>query len=57
MNDYIEMPFVGYMVHKENSGLIIVAADIISVIIMYYVFSRLFVINQEYLDTMDKNIV
>lgn len=57
MNDYIEIPFVGYMVHKENSGLIIVAADIISVIIMYYVFSRLFVINQEYLDTMDKNIV
>ena len=57
MNDYIKVPFSSTIMHKANCGLYIVGADILSVLIMYYVFKQLVALNQEYLDTMDKNIV
>lgn len=57
MSDFIEFPLYSEKLHKENAGIIIVGVDILSVIITYYVFKRLVTLNNEYLDTMDKNIV
>ena len=57
MSDFIAVPFTDDKLHKENAGLIIVGIDILSVILTYYVFNRLVTLNNEYLDTMDKNIV
>ena len=57
MSDFITIPFTEIAIHKENAGIIIVGVDILSVILTYYVFKRLVMLNNEYLDTMDKNIV
>jgi hypothetical protein len=57
MSDFIEVPMVKQKVHKENAAFIIIGADMLSVLIIYYVFKKLVLVNQEYLDTMDKNIV
>jgi hypothetical protein len=37
--------------------MLIVGMDILSVFIIYYIFMRLIALNNEYLETMDKNIV
>jgi hypothetical protein len=57
MSDFITIPYSHKAIHKENAGIIIVGIDILSVILTYYVFKRLVTLNNEYLETMDKNIV
>ena len=42
---------------KENAGVFIVWMDIVSVIVALYFFRRLNLINEEYLETLDNNIV
>ena len=57
MSDFITVPLSSTLIHKENAGMIIVGVDILSVLLTYYVFKRLVKLNNEYIDTMDKNIV
>lgn len=43
--------------HKEELGIIVIISDIFSVVILYYIFGKLKVINQEYLQILDNNVI
>ena len=43
--------------HKEELGIIVIFSDMISVVIMYYVFNKLKQINLEYLQILDNNVI
>lgn len=43
--------------HKEELGIIVVISDVLSVIVLYYIFGKLKVINQEYLQILDNNVI
>ena len=49
--------FPGVHFHKEELGLIAVCSDIVSIIVMYYVFGKLKSLNQEYLQILDDNVI
>ena len=51
--DDILIPILGKRVHKQKIGIIVVIADIISVLYMALIFSKLTNINHEYLTIMD----
>jgi hypothetical protein len=57
-NDLVEFPLVpsGYL-HKEEVGFITVVTDIISTMIIYYMFNKLNSINDEYLEILDNNVI
>ena len=43
------------MLHKHQIALYCVASDILSILIMLYVFKRLSALNEEYIDSIDEN--
>ena len=53
-DDKLYSPFA---IEKKGAGTLIVLFDIVSLMITFYVFSRLILINEEYISTMDNNIV
>ena len=53
-DDRLHSPFG---IEKKGAGTLIVFFDIVSLMITFYVFSRLILINEEYISTMDNNIV
>lgn len=57
--DFVKMPFVEDVppVHKLHVGTLAVVADILSILIVYYVFGKLKDFNTEYQDIMDNNII
>ena len=48
---------MGKKFHKEEVGLITILLDILSCIIMYYMFGKLNQINDEYLEILDNNVI
>lgn len=57
MNDRIQIQFLDIVIHKEKVGLIIVSADVVSVLVIFYFFRQLKKINREYLDILDRNVI
>ena len=61
--DEVDLPFSGggsggkgdsgMKIHKENVGILIVAADMASIMIMAFVFIKVKTINDEYLTIVD----
>lgn len=63
--DEVDLPFLGgggsgsgsddsgFKIHKENVGILIVAADMASIMIMAFVFIKVKTINDEYLTIVD----
>tara|TARA_B110000285_G_C15046419_1_gene574556 strand:+ start:905 stop:1090 length:186 start_codon:yes stop_codon:yes gene_type:complete len=43
--------------HKEELGVIAVISDILSILVMYYLFAKLKAINEEYLTILDNNVI
>lgn len=43
--------------HIHNLGTIAVITDILSIILSYYIFNKLKLINKEYQEIMDNNII
>jgi len=57
MNDRIEIKYLNFAFHKEKVGLLTVVIDILSILIMYYMFRKIKEINKEYLNIIDKNVI
>jgi hypothetical protein len=57
-NDLVAFSLVpaGYL-HKEEVGFITVVTDILSTIVIYYMFNKLNSINDEYLEILDNNVI
>jgi hypothetical protein len=51
--DEVIIPIINSMMHKEKVGILVVSLDIMSVMIMAFVFSKLKNINDEFKDKMD----
>ena len=45
------------MVHKEELGFIAVICDLLSIMVMYYMFGKLKNMNEEYLTILDNNVI
>jgi hypothetical protein len=43
--------------HKEELGFIAVICDIFSICVMYYIFGKLKIMNDEYLTILDNNVI
>ena len=43
--------------HKEELGLIAVVSDILSIMVMYYMFGKRKAMNEEYLTILDNNVI
>jgi hypothetical protein len=58
IRDYVVFrPLPGFRFHKEELGVIAVVSDILSIIVMYYIFNKLKYINEEYLTILDNNVI
>lgn len=58
IRDYVNFKFIpGLHFHKEELGIIAIVSDILSIIIMYYIFGKLKTINEEYLTILDNNVI
>jgi hypothetical protein len=44
-------------IHKEEIGFIVVLADIISTLVIYYMFRKMHSLNEEYLTILDNNVI
>ena len=55
--DYIWSSLGDGLDHKEAAGLMIVTLDIICVVIMFYMINKLEILNNEYLEIMDNNVI
>ena len=56
--DIMEFSFVpSGQIHKEELGLIVVISDILSIMVMYYMFGKLKAMNEEYLTILDNNVI
>ena len=44
-------------IHKEELGFIAVICDILSILVMYYMFNKLKRMNDEYLTILDNNVI
>jgi hypothetical protein len=51
--DEVVIPIINSMMHKEKVGILVVSLDIMSVMIMAFIFSKLKNINDEFKDKMD----
>jgi len=51
--DDVQIPLIGQSIHKHKVGIFVVVMDMISVMFMGLIFSKVQNINQEYLDIMD----
>lgn len=51
------MPILEKRVHKLHIGTIAVIADIISILVVYYMFGKLKDFNSEYQEIMDNNVI
>jgi len=51
--DEVMIPIVGTVAHKETVGILIVAVDMVSIMIMAFVFIKVKTINDEYLTIVD----
>ena len=56
-NDLLMIPFTSESFHKWHLGTFAVVLDILSVLVVYYVFNKLKEINLEYQEIMDNNII
>ena len=56
-NDYVHLPFGDVTLHIHNLGTIAVITDILSILLSYYIFNKLKLINKEYQEIMDNNII
>ena len=58
MSDFVNVPLYPELrLHKLNLGSAAVILDIISVLVIYYLFNKLKDINYEYQEIMDNNII
>lgn len=57
INDQIQINHINVTVHKEKIGLMIVSADIISIIVLFIFFWQIKKINSEYIDILDSNVI
>jgi hypothetical protein len=51
--DSVTIPFLETKIHKEKIGILVVILDMVSVMYMAFIFSKLREINNEYLEIMD----
>ena len=56
-NDYVHFPFGDVTLHIHNLGTISVITDILRIFLSYYIFNKLKLINKEYQEIMDNNII
>jgi hypothetical protein len=57
VSDKLKMPLSNVHFHKEQLGLLAVFCDILSLVLMYYLFGKLKSINAEYLKILDNNVI
>jgi hypothetical protein len=58
MKDYVNFALIpGMHFHKEELGIIAIFSDILSILVMYFIFGKLKTINEEYLTILDNNVI
>lgn len=58
IRDYVVFaPIPSVHFHKEELGVIAVVSDMLSILVMYYLFGKLKAINEEYLTILDNNVI
>jgi hypothetical protein len=56
--DVIPFPLVpSGFIHKQEVGFLAVITDIVSTFVIYYMFKKLNMINAEYLEILDNNVI